>query len=116
MKFNMDERMKKYQDDLESIINQLQNAKAELDNPFRQEEELTNKLARLNELNSLLNLDGSKPSTNVINKVTALSEKLSGETQSIKDIRNLFKEGAKDTDNDIDELIKTIMKGFASTK
>ena len=42
---------------LENTRVQLENAKAEVQKPFPQEEELAAKTARLNELNALLNLD-----------------------------------------------------------
>ena len=42
---------------LENTQVQLENAKAEVQKPFPQEEELKTKSARLNELNAILNLD-----------------------------------------------------------
>lgn len=42
---------------LENVRTQLANAKAEVEKPFPQENELKEKTARLNELNILLNLD-----------------------------------------------------------
>lgn len=42
---------------LENTRVQLENAKAEVQKPFPQEEELKTKSARLNELNAMLNLD-----------------------------------------------------------
>ena len=45
---------------LENTRVQLENAKAEVQKPFPQEEELAAKTARLNELNALLNLDKSE--------------------------------------------------------
>ena len=45
---------------LENTRIQLENAKAEVQKPFPQEEELSMKTARLNELNALLNLDKSE--------------------------------------------------------
>ena len=42
---------------LENTQIQLENAKAEVQKPFPQEEELSTKTACLNELNTLLNLD-----------------------------------------------------------
>ena len=42
---------------MENTRVQLENAKAEVQKPFPQEEELKTKSARLNELNALLNLD-----------------------------------------------------------
>ena len=41
-------------------LHQLENAKAEVQKPFPQKEELAAKTARLNELNALLNLDKSE--------------------------------------------------------
>ncbi len=38
---------------------QIESAKAEIGKPFAQEEELREKMARLTELNSLLNMDGA---------------------------------------------------------
>ena len=45
------------ENDLENIKNQLETAKKEVQKPFIQEEELKTKLARLDELNILLNMD-----------------------------------------------------------
>ena len=42
---------------LENTLVQLKNAKAEVQKPFPQEEELKTKSARLNELSAMLNLD-----------------------------------------------------------
>ncbi len=52
-----EERMAACADQLENTRVQLENAKAEVQKPFPQEEELAAKTARLNELNALLNLD-----------------------------------------------------------
>ena len=52
-----EERMAACVEQLENTRVQLENAKAEVQKPFPQEEELAAKAARLNELNALLNLD-----------------------------------------------------------
>ena len=52
-----EERMAASVEQLENTRVQLENAKAEVQKPFPQEEELATKIARLNELNALLNLD-----------------------------------------------------------
>ena len=52
-----EERMAACVEQLENTRVQLENAKAEVQKPFPQEEELAVKTARLNELNALLNLD-----------------------------------------------------------
>ena len=52
-----EERMAACAEQLENTRVQLENAKAEVQTPFPQEEELAAKTARLNELNALLNLD-----------------------------------------------------------
>lgn len=52
-----EERMAACTEQLENTRVQLENAKAEVQKPFPQEEELKTKLARLNELNAMLNLD-----------------------------------------------------------
>lgn len=52
-----EERMAACTEQLENTRVQLENAKAEVQKPFPQEEELSMKTARLNELNTLLNLD-----------------------------------------------------------
>ena len=52
-----EERMAACADQLENTRVQLENAKAEVQKPFPQEEELKTKSARLNELNAMLNLD-----------------------------------------------------------
>ena len=55
-----EERMAACAEQLENTRVQLENAKAEVQKPFPQEEELSMKTARLNELNALLNLDKSE--------------------------------------------------------
>ena len=45
------------ENDLENTKNQLETAKKEVQKPFIQEDELRSKLARLDELNILLNMD-----------------------------------------------------------
>lgn len=52
-----EERMAACAEQLENTRVQLENAKAEVQKPFPQEEELAAKTTRLNELNALLNLD-----------------------------------------------------------
>ena len=52
-----EERMAACTEQLENTRVQLENAKAEVQKPFPQEEELAAKTVRLNELNALLNLD-----------------------------------------------------------
>lgn len=54
---SFEERMTACANQLENTRVQLENAKAEVQKPFPQEEELAAKTARLNELNALLNLD-----------------------------------------------------------
>ena len=54
---DFEERMVACAEQLENTRVQLENAKAEVQKPFPQEEELAAKTARLNELNALLNLD-----------------------------------------------------------
>ena len=52
-----EERMATCVEQLENTRVQLENAKAEVQKPFPQEEELKTKLVRLNELNAMLNMD-----------------------------------------------------------
>ena len=54
---SFEERMTACANQLENTRVQLENAKAEVQKPFPQEEEFAAKTARLNELNALLNLD-----------------------------------------------------------
>ena len=54
---SFEERMAACAEQLENTRVQLENAKAEVQKPFPQEEELAAKTVRLNELNALLNLD-----------------------------------------------------------
>lgn len=54
---NIEVRLKQAQSDLENTKTQLETAKVEVEKPFAQEEELKQKLARLNELNAMLNVD-----------------------------------------------------------
>ena len=52
-----EEMLKGAENDLENTEKQFETAKAEAENPFSKEEELKSKMARLDELNILLNLD-----------------------------------------------------------
>lgn len=54
-------RIQATQAQLETVQNQLETAKAEVNKPFPQEEELRTKSARLNELNAELNIDERAP-------------------------------------------------------
>ena len=54
-------RIQAAQAQLENVQNQLETAKAEVNKPFPQEEELRTKSARLNELNAELNIDERAP-------------------------------------------------------
>ena len=53
----LDSFLKEAEAQLENVKVQLENAKIEVEKPFPQEEELNQKLARLNELNIKLNMD-----------------------------------------------------------
>lgn len=54
---NLETRLNQAKTDLENTKTQLETAKVEVEKPFAQEEELKQKMARLNELNALLNVD-----------------------------------------------------------
>ena len=54
---NLEARLNQAKADLENTKTQLETAKVEVEKPFAQEEELKQKMARLNELNALLNVD-----------------------------------------------------------
>ena len=54
---NLETRLNQAKADLENTKTQLETAKIEVEKPFAQEEELKQKMARLNELNALLNVD-----------------------------------------------------------
>lgn len=54
---NLETRLNQAKADLENTKTQLETAKVEVEKPFAQEEELKQKMARLNELNALLNVD-----------------------------------------------------------
>ena len=51
------EKLSEAQQRLETVYEQLANAKEEVGKPFPKEEELNQKLERLSELNALLNMD-----------------------------------------------------------
>ena len=53
----LESRLKDYEQALEDTKAQLETAKVEVQKPFAQEEELATKSARLEELNTLLNMD-----------------------------------------------------------
>ena len=54
---SFEEMLKGAENDLENTEKQFETAKAEAEKPFSKEEELKSKMARLDELNILLNLD-----------------------------------------------------------
>ena len=58
---NMESRLARVQDKLDTLHAQMETAKAELGKPFPQEEELKQKSARLAELNIELNIDDKTP-------------------------------------------------------
>ena len=58
---NMESRLARVQDKLDTLHAQMENAKAELGKPFPQEQELKEKSARLAELNIELNIDDKTP-------------------------------------------------------
>ena len=53
----LDNTLGAFEERMAACVEQLENAKAEVQKPFPQEEELKTKSARLNELNAMLNLD-----------------------------------------------------------
>ena len=59
---------------LQNVENQLESAKAEVNRPFEKEQELSDKLKRLSELNALLNMD-EKPAQETPEKIS-VKEKL----------------------------------------
>ncbi|MGM9625954.1 MAG: helicase-related protein, partial [Eubacteriales bacterium] len=79
-------RIQAVQAQLENVQNQLETAKAEVNKPFPQEEELRIKSARLNELNAELNIDERSPIERAPNDIVAKSEKPSvlGKLKSIQ--------------------------------
>ena len=79
-------RIQAAQAQLENVQNQLETAKAEVNKPFPQEEELRTKSARLNELNAELNIDERCPMERAADDIVAKSEKPSvlGKLKSIQ--------------------------------
>ena len=59
------QRLTSVEAQLENLYNQQENARAELGKPFQREQELTERTARLAELDTMLNIDG-KPEVIVI--------------------------------------------------
>lgn len=55
--FGMETKLAKVEDQLSAVKEQLESAKKEVKKPFEKEQELAEKLDRLNELNALLNMD-----------------------------------------------------------
>ena len=58
---NMESRLARVQEKLDTLHAQMENAKTELGKPFPQEQELKEKSARLAELNNELNIDDKTP-------------------------------------------------------
>lgn len=102
---SIEKRLENSQEQLETLNEQLSTAKAELGKPFPQEAELTEKLARLAELNTLLNIDD-----NAIENASMAAEKKPDiliSADEIKPMRNVspdcFISGNKE---DVAALIK----------
>ena len=53
----METKLAKVEDQLSAVKEQLESAREEVKKPFEKEQELAEKLDRLNELNALLNMD-----------------------------------------------------------
>ena len=87
---SIEKRLENSQEQLETLNEQLSTAKAELGKPFPQEAELTEKLARLAELNTLLNID-----ENAIENAAVAAEKKPNipiSADEVKPMRNVSPE------------------------
>ena len=87
---SIEKRIENSKEQLETLNEQLSTAKAELGKPFPQEAELTEKLARLAELNTLLNID-----ENAIENAAVAAEKkpdIPISADEVKPMRNVFPE------------------------
>ena len=87
---SIEKRLENSQEQLETLNEQLSTAKAELGKPIPQESELTEKLARLAELNTLLNIDD-----NAIENASMAAEKKPDiliSADEIKPMRNVSPE------------------------
>jgi len=78
------ERLIELEQKLENIQNQLASAKEEVIKPFPKEDELTEKLERLNELNALLNMDEKGPSEEIEEEKTSIHDKLTAMKDKVK--------------------------------
>ena len=91
---SIEKRLENSKEQLATLNEQLETAKSELGKPFPQEEELQSKLARLAELNAILDIDGNGVENAEIaaEKKPLLVGKVSDKKPSILDkIRNLQK-------------------------
>ena len=80
MWYGLAKELEAYQAVLQDTQTQLANAKAEMETPFAREKELTEKSARLKELNILLNMDQKDRSV--------LDECLETDTSETKNVEN----------------------------
>ena len=98
---SIEKRLENSKEQLATLNEQLETAKSELGKPFPQEEELQSKLARLTELNAILDIDGNGVENAEIaaEKKPLLVGKVSDKKPSILDkIRNLQKTQSDKTD------------------
>ena len=125
---NITKKLERRIEKLDTLYNQLKNAKLEAVKPFIKEYDLQTKQARLNELNSLLNMDkstipvdvnkndiitdikdsGFKSTNKLVEKIVELSNVI-GSTQTVKDIKLLTISGCVIDDNSsklLDEIVK----------
>lgn len=78
------ERLTEVEQKLENIQNQLASAKEEVVKPFSKEDELAEKLERLNELNALLNMDEKGPAEEIQEEKTSIHDKLTAMKDKVK--------------------------------
>lgn len=89
---SIEKRLENSKEQLATLNEQLETAKSELGKPFPQEEELQSKLARLAELNAILDIDGNNAENVGIaaEKKSGINEKASDRKPSILDkIKNI---------------------------
>lgn len=126
---NLPDKLSEEKERLVQLEKQLDNAKSEVTKPFEKEKELTEKSARLNQLNKLLDIDSSPTTINkddiiqdlkknhfkqtqrLVDNIFELSTNL-GKHQTLKDIKELTKNNSLESSNKelLDHIVDELKK------
>lgn len=111
-------QLEEAQTKLSNVEHQLETAKAEVDKPFPQEAELSEKLERLAELNALLNLDEKGDDAYCQCEQIRMDDEATEPEKTQEDVKTLDKKSDEVADMPVKQsnLEKTVMDGKLSDR